>query len=330
MENLDHFVLDPIVRRLDWNLLRMFIVIVQERSLTLAANRLGLTQPAVSSALQKLEAQIGVKLIERGGKNFAVTGEGQALLTECLAVYGQIAALPARLDAVHRKITGTVNLVAASGAASDILNSALETFHTAYPDVALSINISSSLNAVHAVRSQIASLAICYAQTPADGLTYDLLREVSFGLYCGPRHRFFGRRDIDAEQLVGDSFISFQTDRLADDQWPEELLRFRRQMSFRTIGYSFNLSEVYRMVSANMGIALFPISAVEKAEEEGRLWRLPPYDRQLRGKIYLVTNPNRRWTSGESALVEVIRSLTKRPDDPGREGHLRAPLGFRD
>ena len=330
MDHLDHFVLDPIVRQLDWNLLRTFIVIVQEKSLTRAANRLLLTQPAISSALQKLEGRLGVKLIERGGRAFSVTPEGQALFNECLVVYGQIAALPARLDAVHKKITGTVNIAAASGAASDILDDALDEFHTGYPDVALSINISSSLNATQSVRAQVASLSICYAQSTFEALKYDHLREIIFGLYCGPRHRLYGQRDVELSDLRGESFISFQTDRLADDQWPEELLRFRQKMSFRTIGNSFNLSEVFRMVSANMGVGLFPVSTVSRAEEDGRLWRLPPYGKTLTGNVYLITNPAKRLTNGETAFIEVVRKLARRRGGSERAPRHQAPIKSRD
>lgn len=330
MDHLDHLVLDPIVRRLDWNLLRTFIVIVQEKSLTQAANRLLRTQPAISSALQKLERQLGTTLIERGGKAFSVTAEGQALYDECLAVYSEIAALPARLNAVQNKVTGTVNIAAASGAASDILDDALAAFHPSYPDVALSINISSSLNATHAVRSQIASLGICYAQSTFKTLQYDHLREVTFALYCGPRHRFYGIRDIDLSDLIGEPFISFQTDRLADDQWPEELLRFRKEMSFRTIGNSFNLGEVFRMVSANLGVGLFPVSAVDSAEEDGRLWRLPPYDRAIRGHVYLLTNPAKRLTKGEKAFIDVVKMLAEKQPERLRKVRHRAPIRARD
>ncbi len=44
---------------LNWNLLRMFYMIAKEESITKAAKRLGLSQPSVSNALQKLEAQLG-------------------------------------------------------------------------------------------------------------------------------------------------------------------------------------------------------------------------------------------------------------------------------
>ena len=64
----------PIHDTLDWNLLRTFIVIVQEESVSRAAARLYLSQPAVSLSLKRLEERLGQRLIERDSHSFRVTG----------------------------------------------------------------------------------------------------------------------------------------------------------------------------------------------------------------------------------------------------------------
>ena len=56
---------DRLARNLDWNLLRTFIAIVQEQSITKAAQRLRLKQPTVSNALRRLEERLGKRLILR-------------------------------------------------------------------------------------------------------------------------------------------------------------------------------------------------------------------------------------------------------------------------
>ena len=61
----------PIHDTLDWNLLRTFIVIVQEESVSRAAARLYLSQPAVSLSLKRLEERLGQRLIERDSHVFA-------------------------------------------------------------------------------------------------------------------------------------------------------------------------------------------------------------------------------------------------------------------
>ena len=68
--------------RLDWNLLRSFLVIVEERSFTTAAQRLNLKQPTVSNALRRLEETLGRRLINRGPREFEITPHGEALFRQ--------------------------------------------------------------------------------------------------------------------------------------------------------------------------------------------------------------------------------------------------------
>ena len=63
---------------LNWNLLRMFYMIAKEESITKAAKRLGLSQPSVSNALQKLEAQLGCQLVFRDSDIYKLAFLGRA------------------------------------------------------------------------------------------------------------------------------------------------------------------------------------------------------------------------------------------------------------
>lgn len=103
--------LDKFANQLDWNLLRTFMVIVQERSITLAAHRLSVTQPSVSAALRRLEDRLERRLIERGGNEvFRATAAGEVLYRHCSDIYGVITALPHELDAARVTVQGIVTL----------------------------------------------------------------------------------------------------------------------------------------------------------------------------------------------------------------------------
>jgi LysR family transcriptional activator of mexEF-oprN operon len=65
---------------LDLNLLRVFVVVAEARSVTAAADRLYLTQPAVSAALRRLRAAVGAPLFVRAGRGLELTARGKRLL----------------------------------------------------------------------------------------------------------------------------------------------------------------------------------------------------------------------------------------------------------
>jgi len=88
-------------RDLDLNLLRVFVVVAEHRSVTQAAARLYLTQPAVSAALRRLTTAVGAPLFVRQGRGLALTARGDQLLGKAqlhLAALVDAALTPAAFD----------------------------------------------------------------------------------------------------------------------------------------------------------------------------------------------------------------------------------------
>lgn len=83
---------DSYVRDLDLNLLRVFLVVAEEGSLTRAASRLYVTQPAVSASLRRLSEFVGAALFTRQGHGLVLTARGAALLTAARLHLGPLVA----------------------------------------------------------------------------------------------------------------------------------------------------------------------------------------------------------------------------------------------
>ena len=76
----------PLVNDLNWNLLRSFCAIAEEKGFTRAAKRLNMSQPSVSQALQRLEEQLGCQLVFRDSRRFALTLRGERVYQECAEI----------------------------------------------------------------------------------------------------------------------------------------------------------------------------------------------------------------------------------------------------
>jgi DNA-binding transcriptional LysR family regulator len=90
-------------RHLDLNLLRVFDVVMVERNLTRAAERLSVTQPAVSNALRRLQDSLGEELLTRAPSGVAPTARAEMLWPEVRAALGHLrdAFEPAAFDPAH-------------------------------------------------------------------------------------------------------------------------------------------------------------------------------------------------------------------------------------
>lgn len=296
---------------LDWNLLKTFMVVVEERSITRAADRLGLKQPSVSNALRRLEDRVGRKLIERGPTHFQVSGAGTLLYEECVEIFGTIARIPTLVRDVTEEITGKVTIAVASHVVSPVFDEVLAEFHQAHPRSTFTISVSTSVEVAKKVREKHASFGLCLVSREDPKLDYKVIYREFFGFFCGPRHRLFGRRNLGLSDLRGETSVSFQTDHPSDALRTVALLRARAQLDENVVGISSSLEEVRRMIVAGLGIGPLPLHVARRDVADGLLWRLPPYKDAPPVDIYLVSN---RQTPLNRAETEFLRLLNARID----------------
>jgi DNA-binding transcriptional LysR family regulator len=293
--------------QLDWNLLRTFMVVVEQRGISRAADFLGLKQPTISSALKRLEQVAGQQLIVRKPNEFKVTRAGQALYSECASIFGTISQMPSLLGATADEIRGHISVAIASHVISEHFDEVLHRFATRHPKVTFTFTVAESDEIVARVRQNRTSFGICLmSKIPADLKAAILYREY-FGLFCGPRHRLFGHDEIRLEELEGEPSVSFQTEADAGPLEPVARLRTRARIATGWRGVSSNLHEIRRMIVTGIGIGALPLHVAQRDVDLGRLRQLPPYDDLPLVNIYLLTNPARRLSDAEAMLLSMCR-----------------------
>ncbi|MEQ8442666.1 MAG: LysR family transcriptional regulator [Alphaproteobacteria bacterium] len=298
---------ERLARNLDWNLIRTFAVLAESKSVTEAAEKLRLKQPTVSNALRRLEDRLGKRLIDRAPGRFQLTEAGRMLYREAIDIHGAIL----RLDTIMREVTdevqGHVRIALASGVTCPLFDDVLRGFHQSYPKATLSLEVSASEDALAAVLGRRVSFALCLVRNRSPKLEYLRLYREYFGLFCGPSHPLFGRRDIEKSALTGQSAVSFITDQMSDALRPVTLMRAEAELNERIVGTSANLEEVRRMIIAGMGVGPLPVHVVRRDVEDGLLWRLPPYTDLPAIDVYVVWNPSARMNRAEEAMLGSLR-----------------------
>ena len=294
---------------LDWNLLRTFMVVVEQGGITLAADFLGLKQPTISSALKRLEESVGQKLVDRRPNHFSVTSAGRILFSECSSVFGIVSQIPALLDARGDEVTGHITIVMASHVVSPHFDDVLEKFNAQHPNVTYAISIAESSEVISRVEQNRATLGLCLVREPRPRLKTRVLFREFFALYCGPKHRLFGREDIRLADLQSEASVSFQTDAASGPLYSVTQLREQALMKPELKGVSANLPEVRRMIVSNIGIGALPVHVASKDVTLGNLWQLPPYKKLPAVDICLVTNPARSQNPAERMLVSMLEEF---------------------
>jgi DNA-binding transcriptional LysR family regulator len=303
---------------LDWNLLRTFMVIVEQGGITPAADVLGRKQPTVSNALQRLERHLERRLIERKPNFFQVTAAGERLYHECVDVFGTVSRLPNLVGETEEEITGHVSIGLASHVISPLLDDLLEQFCRRHPKVDFSMSVAESQEVVNSLLQKRMTLGFCLAEKLDSRLDFRVFYRQFFGFFCGPRHRLFGCRDVPLADLEGEPYVSFQTDHQGGALRAVAKMRAEAGLNNGLKGVSSSLQEVRRMIIAGMGIGPLPVHVVRRDLEDGLLWQLPPYVDLPPVDLYFITNPRARKNRAETAFLGHLLNALETTDMESR------------
>jgi len=290
--------------RLDWNLLRTYLAIGQEGSISRAAARLHVTQSAVSQALRRLEEQLGCALVLRGGPRFDLTAAGEEVLRIAIDIYGDVSRIGAAVEKESDGVAGKVRILSVSRVQSRIYDDFLGDFHEAHPRVELEIDVMRSADIISSLLQKTATAGVGLCRIPQPKLEQRLLLNQRYAFFCGVRHRLFGRSDVTLDSLRGENFVSFVSDQLGGNLSPLAMFRDQHGFTGRIVASSPSVEEVYRLVCAGYGVGCMPEHLLHDDLQKGLLWRLPPHEGIVDVGLHLLWNREQRMTMAETVFLD--------------------------
>lgn len=120
---------------IDWNLLRAFVAVVEQGSLTAAAERLGSSQPTLSRQIAALEALAGLPLFERTARRVKPTAAGLALAEPARRMLAAAQAMAQAASGQSRGLAGTVRITASEVVSAQVLPPILAALARAQPEI---------------------------------------------------------------------------------------------------------------------------------------------------------------------------------------------------
>jgi DNA-binding transcriptional LysR family regulator len=293
---------------MDISALKTFLAVAQERSFSRAAAKVHRTQPAVSQAIRRLEADLGEQLFDRSSKSGTLTDAGKVLQN-----YGQrLVRMAEETESAMRELRdlrrGRV-LIGANEAAVHTLLPLVAMFRERYENVAIDVR------RVHArqipVEVQQGSLdfgALTFHPTETG------LLEVPIGtdelvLLVPPTHALAGRRQVTMEELAAEPVIAH------NDPSParERVLRLfeQRHISLKMVIALPSLDGIKRAVELKLGVALLPRRCAITEIASGRLTALPVTGISRRRQVTLVCRRAHRSHASDAFLAVAQEKLPR-------------------
>jgi DNA-binding transcriptional LysR family regulator len=120
---------------MDLKHVRTFVTVAEQGSVSKAALRLHITQPALSRQIQDFQRGLGLKLFDRVGRGLVLTSEGEQLLIECRALLTHAETISERAKTLQHGDTGTLNVAASPVQIEAVLSGFLHRYAERYPKV---------------------------------------------------------------------------------------------------------------------------------------------------------------------------------------------------
>lgn len=302
---------ERLLRNLDWNLLYLFITIIEEEGITAAAHKLALSQPSVSNGLKRLEEQLGVRLLLRRKGVFALTYQGRRVYEDVAAISCIINKMADNFTHDDESVSGVIPIAVASHVHSPAFDATLANFHQTYPKVTYNVSVLPSEEIIAAVANGQLKLGICTMQKEQAGLGFELLGYEQMAFYCGRTHPLYQQNEITPEHMRSLPYVSFESDQPGHGLHALSALRNQHGFWGDLIAVSPNDEEVRRLIMAGVGFGVLTVCGATPYVQRGDLWQLPPYDELPVVEIYLVHNTHQPLSQAEQLFMQQLIKQAK-------------------
>jgi DNA-binding transcriptional LysR family regulator len=300
--------------------LKLYCDLVRLRSYSRAGEENHVSQSAVSQAIAKLEADLGVQLLDRRQRPFVVTPQGQTFYEACLELVAAWDKARSAITATEAKIDGTVRLAAIYSVGVHEVSRYMQEFATEYPDARVELECLHPHKVVEAVVNGDADVGIMsYPPSDRELTVVDLPAEPMV-FVCQPGHRLARRKTIKPSDLNGEGFVAFE---------PALMIRKAIDRTFRHHGVQLNVvlefdntDTIKQAVAGGQGVSILPRPTVEVEVELGTLVAVPIGIPDLVRPLGIIRARARPMTPTVERFVEVVRG-----SDAPRAGKRKARSG---
>lgn len=238
--------------------LRYFAALGKELHFAKAADKLFITQPALSKQVQQLEDELGVRLLERTKRNVKLTEAGKYFLNEAEFVINHLEQVT---EGVRRKAEGEegeVRIGFVGSAMQNIIPDLLEQLSGKYPGIYTSLQELNNKDQLEALLHDKLDIAFVRLETVPRDLEKKVVFEDSFSLVVSKKHQI-GKVNFESLlQFKNEQFILFSND--YSQEYYDNIMSiftdhgFQPKVSHRSV----QANSIFRLVEKGLGVAIVP------------------------------------------------------------------------
>ena len=290
---------------IDFRHLRTIRAVHQAGGLAKAADLLHITQSALSHQIKGLEDQAGVELFVRRSKPLRLSAAGMRLLRVAEKVLPEIEALEAEFDGLRLGSAGRLHIAIECHACFEWLFPVLEQFRKSWPDVDVDIRPGLAFDALPALQKEEVDLVVSSDPEDLDGITFRPLFDYEPVFVASSQHPLAEKDFIEAEDLRGETLITYPVERTRLDVFTELLTPARVEL--RAVRQVELTAVILLLVASNRGVAVLPDWVVREVKYSSEYVTRPLTAEGITRRLYAAV----RSEDLEKPFVQKLVSLAR-------------------
>jgi DNA-binding transcriptional LysR family regulator len=283
--------------------LKVFLTVATERSFSRAGEKLLRTQPAISLAVQRLEGELGEKLLDRTGREMILTDAGKIVLEFCRRFENLEREMENSLAELRDMASGRL-VIGANETTSLYLMQHIVSYRRQYPKVKVQVRRSLSSRVPAQLIDGDLELGCITYDPEDDRLESRVIFSDHLCFIVSPTHRFAHRESVSIRELGMETFIAHNV----FSPYRDIVLKaFQRAKVPLNMDVEMPTVETIRkMVARNEGVAFLPKMCVEHDFEQGTLKEVRVEELSMERKIRLIYPARRALSHAARAFLEIV------------------------
>ena len=264
-----------------------FLTVARRGSVTAAAKELVVTQPSVSAAINALERELGVTLMERNGRNLRPTAAGEAYLPYAADILGLLEQGARVAREAEQGASSTLRIGAVTTAGEHLIAPLLRTFRDANPDLEIALQVGNREQMLRRLIDRDVDVAVTGRIPEELPLIAKAFAVNEFILVVAPEDPLAGARGVAVEQLARRSWLLREPGSGTRTVCEEFLAAHELTPPILTLGSN---GAIRQAAALGLGVALQSRCAVALELEHGLLATITPQAR-LPQRAWHVVHP---------------------------------------
>jgi DNA-binding transcriptional LysR family regulator len=284
--------------------LRVFLAVANEKSFSRAAEKLLRTQPAISLSVQRLESELGEKLIDRSAKDLMLTDAGKIVLEYARRFENLQGDLENALAELRDKSAGRLTIGANESSTLYLLDH-IERYRQRYPKVKVQIRRSLSSKIPSELIDGDLEIGILTYDPEDERVITTVIFTDHLSFIVSPEHRVASRSEISITELGEETFIAHNVvspyRALVVREFQRHKVPLRMDVEMPTV------EAIRKMVQRNEGVAFLPRMCVDEEVRQGHLREVRVKEMNVDRQIRLAYPARRALSHAAQAFVEMVK-----------------------